>query len=134
MREPPRHIELALQDYHPDLGIIWDTKFDGWRFTYKGDPQPSILRHPDGEFIQDLYQDELIALLNQMDMHKNLDALEKSRLEQKRRIYEHNRSARRAMEQDVRPEMRKLADFTIERRRQPKPFSHVTDNPLAERH
>ena len=132
MRQPPRHIEIALSDYDQRLGIQWDDQKHGWQLTYKGNPQGFILLHRhDGTPIMDLYVDELLDIVAMCDMHQHFDALEKNRKALAQRKYEHNRAAQRFVDQDLRSEMIKLADFSVERGRTPKPFGEIHNNPLA---
>jgi len=133
MREPSYDITRDLKAFDSRIGIVWDSEFHGWRFTYNGEPQASIIEHVDGTELQNLYSSELIEILNRSDMTRHFDALEKARERGRQLAYERRRAAERYVEQDVRPAMRKDAEFIVDRNRTAKPFVEVNHKPIPQK-
>ena len=131
MRQPPRYIENALKDYDSRLAIRWDNDYNGWRLVYNGEDQQSIMFHEDGTIMYELNESELIRIVARMDMYNHMDAPQKARARQ-REICDRRRASReRFKESTLIPALADMTDFTVNRGRQAKPFSLVTNNPLA---
>ena len=130
MRTLPHYIERRLKDYNPNLSLVWDDRNHFWMFMYKGARQ-FVWKHDDGTtgLNADGHCDEIIKVIQRADTRRLgrslLDIMDEA---EARASYDDQRRDERLNE-----DLRKSTDPTMDfvRRGCSKPFSHITNNPLA---
>jgi hypothetical protein len=130
MREAPRHIEVALRAYDPDLGIMWDAGMAGWFITHRGDPR-FLVEYADGHVPQstELSETEIMGQVGRNDRFHNHDkrmrAMAANKLHQRYRADQ----ARQKIVEERKERGRQHLDFL--RRGASKPFIRIANNPLS---
>ena len=132
-REPPYNVVRELRSVDPGLTVAWDEAQCGWVFVYNGRPQHFILEHEDGSTIYELHPSEVVEIAHKCDMNNHFDALEKARAHGRRLRERKNDSARRFVDSNIRAQVQDVADFSVKRKRQIKPFVEINNNPIGKK-
>lgn len=116
-RTAPFHVLQGLKAIDSELGVAWDSEFEGWRFTYEGVPQTFILHHDDGVVIENLdyHETRRLAYRSRAD----LEAWQRAAaIRRRERVYRNQLKHDKLME-EAKDEAVKVA----ERRYHPKVYS-----------
>ena len=130
MRILPRYILNKLRSYNRDLNLVWNDRGHFWVFTYKGCEQ-FVWRHADGStgFNADGHSDEILETIMRADMRtRNRNAVKVLDEAEAKASYEDQRADEKFQEHMTR-ESRPAMEFA--QRGASKPFSYITNNPLA---
>ena len=130
MRRAPENTLSKLRAYDPDLDLVWDGEIARWFLTYKRQRVCALYHDDTGEpwINLDGCGDALVANVRRMDTHYDkATRLRAMALAAKAAHGRGHERKRRTVEQ-AKAHGAEIGEVW---RRGPKPFSHITHNPLA---